>query len=1023
MRIFTTTILCLLFSLPLFPQGNISIERIGVEQGLSQGFVTGLMQDREGFVWASTLNGLNRFDGRRFRFFKNDPFDSLSLPNNWISAICDTSDFLLLGTDGGGLNIFHKKTERVFRVPFETTRPEGHADIFSAGEMGKIPGSYIVTMFLDKKGSLWMVVGEFGTPFCWVCRLDFPENFWEKLPENPNLASHLVCKRWFSSRLDAGSKDWGYPSYVYHDRQTDGVIFNFANRPLLFNQSRQTWEDFPKPIELSDQILHIVFSKNSSTGSPTAGAGSFWHNKNLEVWYFDGAQRWEKINYPGGFVLAFDKDYVWARDQNSIEIFETAENPGKTDFSKPRWKFPVQDNRHIFLTDQSANFWWAEGTEGILKFSPRSNQFQHFLPKKYISMPLHETPGGLVFLETSPAGLVFLDKNSGKTKIIGRSQDFKNLENCVAVPDNSGFVWTLGGKSMDGSLILDKTDMRTGITQKFDLPFFLFKKSSFKIDENGLLWFMTDGHFVRFDTRTARWTSFDCPNLGMEKQRAIAMSKTPDGSWWMATEKGLLHAKPSADTFQFEVFRNNPADRNSPNSDNIASLLTDPTNPFLLWMGTRGGGLNSFQVKNKQFRHFSTHEGMPDDVIYGIQPDAKGNLWMSSNRGIIRFNPAKNEIKSYLKVDGAQDFEFNTYASGVCRNGDLMFGGVNGLNIFNPEEMNDNPVKPSVRLTNLKLNNLPVAILATDGILKTDIGFVENITVPFSKNNVTLEFAALEFTAPSKNRFRFFLEGAEREWAHKTGENFASYLNLQPGEYVFKILGSNNDGVFGDVPTVLKITVLPPWYRSFWAYLGYALVLGGWFFWYWRMRENRLRLELELEKQQRGAQETAFAREKEHREAERAAREFEVSRREAEQVRESDRQQLEMFTQNLMEKNQLIAALQKRSHPETDAEVQPSPADVEALYDAQILTRKDWESFKVRFERVHPGLQQTLAERFSELSESDLRLILLLKMGLKNAETATILGISPDSVKKARQRLRKKLQTQDVLLENLINDA
>jgi signal transduction histidine kinase/DNA-binding response OmpR family regulator len=337
-----------------------------------------------------------------------------------------------------------------------------------------------------------------------------------------------------------------------------------------------------------------------------------------------------------------------------------------------------------------------------------------------------------------------------------------------------------------------------------------------------------------------------------------ALAKTPDGRWWLGTSKGLVEARPNAaGGFDFRLWEYKAGNDNSPRNNDVSSLLPDPKDANALWIGTKGGGLARMDIKNGQFRHLTTRNGLPNDVIYAVLPDPEnsgGCLWLSSNKGLTRYHPESGQIKNFTEADGLQSDEFNTWAYGKTPTGELMFGGVKGLNVFHPKDIQDNPHLPRAFLTGLKINNHTITPGDSTGLLAQTLEFTEKIRLPFHQNSITLEFAALEYTAPSKNRFRYYLEGAEAEWAHESSEPSAQYLNLSPGDYVFKVMACNNDGVWNPAPASLRITVLPPWYRSWLAYLFYAAAVGGLIWLYMRFRLGQLRLEQKLALEHREAE-------------------------------------------------------------------------------------------------------------------------------------------------------------------------
>ncbi|MCB9333497.1 MAG: response regulator, partial [Lewinellaceae bacterium] len=324
--------------------------------------------------------------------------------------------------------------------------------------------------------------------------------------------------------------------------------------------------------------------------------------------------------------------------------------------------------------------------------------------------------------------------------------------------------------------------------------------------------------------------------------------------WWIGTDQGLIRALPEKSGYVFKRFQVVSGEINSIQATEVTSLLTDPLHPHILWIATNGGGLSRLDTRTGIFSHFNTRTGFPDNVIYGILNDKRGRLWMSSNRGLIRLNPATGRIRQYTIQDGLPAIEFNTRTFAKRPDGSMLFGCLKGLIDFNPDEFEDNPVTPQVRITGLEVNNQSVVFGDSFGVLQQAIEYTDRLELPFSQNSITLKFAALEFSTPKQNQFQYYLKGAEPEWAHRTTENTASYLNLAPGRYTFLVKGSNGDGVWNETPTTLQIIILPPWYRTTWAYIVYALLLLGLGYGLLRFFLHRQRLQYKLTLEQREAE-------------------------------------------------------------------------------------------------------------------------------------------------------------------------
>lgn len=318
--------------------------------------------------------------------------------------------------------------------------------------------------------------------------------------------------------------------------------------------------------------------------------------------------------------------------------------------------------------------------------------------------------------------------------------------------------------------------------------------------------------------------------------RAIctALFEDKSGNFWIGTQQGFAkvcfnNGQDALPTIKW--FYNNSNNRNSLNYSYVSSFLDDPYAPNdFLWIGTKGGGLNRLDKNTGDFLHISIKQGLPDNVIYGILADKNGNIWGSTNKGIFCMVQSKNAklqwtFNNFTKSNALQDDEFNTGAYARLPNGYLAFGGVKGLNIFDPKKMLEGDFIPNVFITDIQINNQPVVSGGKAEVLKQTIEHTQAITLNYLQDIITLEFASLDFTAPNQNKYRYQLVGIDDDWVESSTRRSATYLHLPPGSFTFKVQGSNSQGTWSPNIAALNITVLPPWWRTWWAYCLYGLII------------------------------------------------------------------------------------------------------------------------------------------------------------------------------------------------------
>ncbi len=274
---------------------------------------------------------------------------------------------------------------------------------------------------------------------------------------------------------------------------------------------------------------------------------------------------------------------------------------------------------------------------------------------------------------------------------------------------------------------------------------------------------------------------------------------------------------------------------NGINNSTVISLYEDSAG--VLWIGTYGGGLNRYDRTGNSWQHITETNGLPNDVIYGILPDAHGNLWLPTNKGLARYTPSSGAVRVFDVSDGLQGNEFNQGAHFRSNRGEFFLGGINGFNAFYPDSISDNLVVPPVYLTSFRVFDRTFP-------LPRALSTIRDIELPHDRNSLSFEFVALNYTSPGKNQYAYKLEGLDEHWIEAGTRRYVSYTNLDPGRYTLRVRASNNDGVWNDEGTTLAITIVPPYWRTWWFRILVAAAIAGILFLMYRYRVNKL-LEIE----------------------------------------------------------------------------------------------------------------------------------------------------------------------------------
>ncbi|HYC84694.1 MAG TPA: triple tyrosine motif-containing protein, partial [Chryseosolibacter sp.] len=335
-------------------------------------------------------------------------------------------------------------------------------------------------------------------------------------------------------------------------------------------------------------------------------------------------------------------------------------------------------------------------------------------------------------------------------------------------------------------------------------------------DQQGILWVGTENGLAAFNG-VDRWKRFARPEypsalLGSNVQ-GQAFVEAPNGTIWIGTWFGLNRITPDRQNVSY--FTADTTGRGL-SSEHVISLCLD-TARNLMWIGTFGGGLNRLDIASGAITQFTEDDGLANNTIYSIKPDNEGNLWLSTTNGLSKFDPLSGRFRNYDATEGLQGNEFYWGAGARTSDGKLLFGGVNGLTFFDPSEIRDNLKVPPVVITSFEIFNKPVGV-GPGSVLAENINFMPELILNYDQNVLTFEYSALNYDAPEKNSYAYYLENFDRDWNFVGGKRNVSYTNLNPGHYVLRVRGSNNDGVWNEQGIALTIVVVPPFWKTWWFY-------------------------------------------------------------------------------------------------------------------------------------------------------------------------------------------------------------
>ncbi|QEC64920.1 response regulator [Mucilaginibacter ginsenosidivorans] len=802
----------LFFAAPVFSFAQtqqLHFSHLGTANGLSELNPNSILQDSRGFIWIGTADGLNRYDGYKFRVFRNDVKDTTSIANNYVQDIAeDRQGNLWIATVGGGLNKYDRKANRFHRF------------LHDPKSLNSISSNFTSKVIIDDYGKIWVSTQHDG-----VDVYDPFNGIFKHYRNNPNDPNSLSDNEIMTIARDSHNNVWigtVNDGLCLYDRQKGSFVsfkHNSADKNSLSgNKVTAIYEDSDGHVWIGTQetglnlydaktqtFRHFMHDAKNSNSLINNSIQSIAEDDNHNLWI--GTEN-------GGLSI-----YTYAWEQFFSYKHDDVDNTSLTGNSVD-----------IITKDRHGNMWIGVYGGGLNLYKKNTGNFIHY---KHNSLPnslsndfvlsLFEDDDYNIWIGTDGGGmdLFNLKKNSFTTF---RHQD--------------------GNKnSIAGDNVLD-------IEQ----------------DDQKNLWIGTWGNGVSvMDPKTRTFRSFrhdPADPKSLSGDNVYAILQTPDKRIWLGTfGDGLNLYNPASNSFTH--FKNDPANPKSLGSDRINAMLCDSKGNFWLatddaglclfdtktytctsfkhddnrnsisnntvfdiyedhsgriWVCTLGG-LDVFDLKTKHFTIYKTKDGLPNDYVQSILEDDKGHIWVSTNNGLSMFDPATRKFRNFTTEDGLQADEFKQHSSLKSRTGAFYFGGVNGFNSFFPDQIVDNPYNPPLVLTRFQIFNKDVDVARDDNDkspLKEDISETKSITLSHDQSVLSFEYASLDYLSPDKKKYAYILEPFDKGWNYVEDKNTAVYTNVPAGEYVFKVKSQNSAGKWSPNVLTLKVTVVPPFWLTWW---------------------------------------------------------------------------------------------------------------------------------------------------------------------------------------------------------------
>jgi signal transduction histidine kinase/DNA-binding response OmpR family regulator/ligand-binding sensor domain-containing protein len=833
-------------TLPVYAQQNLKVEILSTDDGLSQGMIYDILQDREGFLWIATKDGLNRYDGYEFKVFTNDPNDPWSISGNTIVKLFeDSAGRIWAASDNSGLNIYDKKSGYFHHLRNDPNDPTSLSGNYVSAILEDSSG-YFITQVENKEINMFRLEN------------DFFNN------QKPPQIIHVPMP----------------PQKRLKKLSPDGIVIDFAElRGIVKDAKNRIWVGGNDAIYRLNVLKRELTLTHEGYSFETAYArpdGSIWASG-----YSQDLYNWNGIDTPKSIGNYKDIREIWEDEQENLWVASidslygfdlTGWTPDASfDFGSDRcfYRWKPKDKDFPFkslITDRSGILWVGTSGFGLYKNNPKNKAFFHHLPGVSIRK-----------IELASESELYLQnfafewfKQDGPYLKLNRLHDDEPSTHIFLVT-KSKEIWTRLEFVKQNYLQVKRYNPLTDKTRMYNISWHHREFQPMIACRNGSIWMAgLNDILTHINPITDSISSYDLIdgiflnsieiNKRVSTQKfSTALYEDNNGILWVGTERGFTKVvlpEGMQDKLQITKYQNISNDAYSLSYNHVTCFLDDPLQPDrFLWISTKGGGINRMDKKSGQFKRWTKKDGLPDDVVYGILPDDEGNLWGSTNKGLFCMIPNKDTatvdqqlytFRNFSKADGLQENEFNTGAYAKLPDGRLAFGGVNGYNVFDPSAVLSDDFIPPTYITNILINNQPVRPNDKSGILKNTIETTRKITLSYLDNIITLEFASLDFSAPDRNKYRYQLVGADDTWVEAGNRRSATFLHLPPREYIFRVQGSNSQGIWSDHIAEVKINVLPPWYRTWWAYLLYVTVLAMAIATYIRFSINRAKLQQQL---------------------------------------------------------------------------------------------------------------------------------------------------------------------------------
>ncbi|MCE7064594.1 hybrid sensor histidine kinase/response regulator [Dyadobacter sp. CY326] len=841
-KTFTSALVLILFFTHSFAQNiNAKFRHLTTGQGLSQNNVTCVIKDKRGFMWFGTQDGLNKYDGYKFTVYRNDPQNSKSLSHNYVHAIFqDKSGRIWVGTDDGGLSLFNSDRESFTNYLHKT------------GDNSTISSNKVHAIAEDKDGNIWL-----GTIGAGASVFNPKSQKFTNYISNPALSGSLSHNEVSDITVDRNGTVWigtgggGLNRFI----STTKSFINYRHNPAN-----------PRSIS-HDDLNEIVEDSRGRLWIATEGGGLNLYDRKTGTF-----TSFKRNDQPTGLshndVISIEEDgggKIWVGTRNGgINILQ--ENYQFKHFRHNKYDIDGLNNGSIYAMycDPQGTMWVGTYSGGVNVLDREPLKFGLYKTSMSSSQSLNndnvlsviEDVTGKLWLGTDGGGINLVDRTTNQftyfTHDSGNAKSIASNYIITMCEDENANVWI--GNYKGGLSFYDKKSGTLHNLNNGSNAASAIKANIHVIINDAdrrCLWIGTSKGLLKFDKATGAFIAYNHnPKITGSLSGDVVLSLLLDSqhNLWVGTEGNGLNMLDER-TGKFTAFKAHVSQPNSLSNNRVNAIFENKKGQ--LWIATNGG-LNVFDEKTKTFKHYQKKDGLPNDVVQGITEDAHGMLWVSTNQGLSRLNPTISEFKNFDFSDGLQEGSFNRLSLYKNKEGVIFIGGQYGLNYFHPDSIKYNSFIPPVFITDFQIFNQPVHVQGEHSPIANEISAAKEITVSYEQSMLSFEFTALNYTLSDKNQYAYQLAGFDKNWIYSGTNRKATYTNLDPGDYVFKVKASNNDGVWNTKGTSIILHITPPFWQTMWFRTLAALSIAGLVFgvYFWRIgvikrQKNHLQEQVE----------------------------------------------------------------------------------------------------------------------------------------------------------------------------------